>query len=131
MNILAILLLGITSKAFRSGPSAEVAARTTVYYARCRSGHAQDVTNVDKYLVVNAHDLAVGGLALCDYNRRPFTSVKVFAASLDALRSSLINSDEKAKFENFFERFFNTRFTLDFVSKSYPIASCIVASFLR
>jgi hypothetical protein len=43
--------------------------------------------NIDEYFVVNAHNLAVGRISLCDYNRRPFTSVGVFAVSFEPVQS--------------------------------------------
>lgn len=122
-----VIASGITSKAFRSGPSATISVKQNTYFAKCRTGHAQDKSNLDSYLPQNIQHLVVAGLTLADYPN-PFGPAHT--PSLSTIQNC-ISHENKERFEKFLDEFFNTSYTSKLREQNRRLADAIVASFLR
>lgn len=118
---------GLTSKAFRSGPSATICIKEGSYFAKCRTGHSQDVSNISSYLQQNVHHLVIGGLALADY---PNAWGPCHTPTLATLSSS-ISHEQKAPFQQLQHDFFDTPYTCELQTHNPRLADAIFASFLR
>ncbi len=118
---------GITSKAFRSGPSATISIKEGQYFAKCRTGHAQDASNLASYLPQNVHHLVVGGLALADY---PNAWGPCHTPTLKALSASIPLQQVDA-FKKLQNDFFATPYTNSLQQQNPRLADAIFASFLR